>query len=51
MMIVAIICCIAFGAFEAAIYRNTDAWEDKAIAACAFGAGAFLAIMLIARAW
>ena len=51
MIYIAILCCIAFGIFEAAIFHNSGYEEDYLIAAISFVAAGFLFIVKLSGAW
>ena len=51
MIYIAIICALAFGAFEAAIFRNTEDEVDYTIAWLSFLSAGFLIVFKLSGAW
>ena len=51
MIYIAILCCLAFGIFEAMIFHNTGYEEDYLISALAFIGAGFLVVIKLSGAW
>lgn len=51
MIYIAILCCIAFGIFEAIIFHNRCYEEDYLLAAISFVAAGFLVVIKLSGAW
>lgn len=51
ILLIAIICCIALGIFEAWVFKQTSYEEDYLIAGVCFVAALFLGAVLVSGAW